>query len=61
MVLSFLLKPLGASAIKHSDRIFNMMLLSRDDLPIEIDGAKKLSDDHIMLSKEGKLYISVTK
>ena len=26
MVLSFLLKPLGASAIKHSDRIFNMML-----------------------------------
>ena len=26
VVLSFLLKPLGASAIKHSDRIFNMML-----------------------------------
>lgn len=36
-------------------------LLSRDDLPIEIDGAKKLSDNHIMLSREGKLYISVTK
>ena len=26
VALSFLLKPLGASAIKHSDRIFNMML-----------------------------------
>ena len=26
VVLGFLLKPLGASAIKHSDRIFNMML-----------------------------------
>lgn len=26
VVLSFLLKPLGASSIKHSDRIFNMML-----------------------------------
>lgn len=36
-------------------------LLTVEELPIEIDGAKKLSDNHIMLSKEGKLYISVTK
>ena len=36
-------------------------LLSTEELPIEIDGAKKLSDNHIMLSSEGKLYVSVTK
>lgn len=36
-------------------------LISTEELPIEIDGAKKLSDSHILLSKEGRLYVSAAK
>ena len=32
-----------------------------EELPIKIDGAKKLSESHILLSSGDSLYVSVTR